>query len=216
VECPVRGARTDRDRQSAEAGASFEQLEPGVWAARAKDTYAAARVLLVDDIRKLGLAGGAVALIPNRDLLLLAGAKDSKALLAIAGRADATADEPRPIHTIALCLRDAQWTDCVPDTTPEVRASFHELAVRSWGTLYEEQKKPLQEKLGNQVFVGSLAVVRNKETGEIASYATWTKSVPTMLPRADVVVFVETAANDKPKVLGMVPWAESWRSADLI
>jgi hypothetical protein len=47
------------------------------WAARTKDSYAAARVLLVDEIGKLGLAGGAVALIPSRDLLLLAGAKDS-------------------------------------------------------------------------------------------------------------------------------------------
>jgi hypothetical protein len=88
--------------------------------------------------------------IPNRDLLLLAGAKDSKALLAIAGRADVAADEPRPIHTIALCLRDARWTDCIPDATPEVRARFRELALRSWGMLYEEQKKPLQEKLGNR------------------------------------------------------------------
>jgi hypothetical protein len=144
--------------------------------------------------------------IPNRDLLLLAGAKDSKALLAIAGRADVAADEPRPIHTIALCLRDARWTDCIPDATPEVRARFRELALRSWGMLYEEQKKPLQEKLGDQVFVGSLSVVKNEETGEIASYATWAKGVPTMLPRAEVVVFVGVAGNDEPKVLGMVPW----------
>jgi hypothetical protein len=187
-------------------GASFEQLEPGVWAARTKDTYAAARVLLVDEIRKLGLAGGAVALIPNRDLLLLAGAKDSKALLAIAGRAEVAAEEPRRIHTIALCLHDARWTDCIPDATPQVRARFRELALRSWGMLYEEQKKPLQEKLGDQVFVGSLSVVKNEETGEIASYATWAKSVPTMLPRAEVVVFVGVAGNDEPKVLGMVPW----------
>jgi hypothetical protein len=187
-------------------GASFEQLERGVWAARTKDTYAAARVLLVDEIAKLGLAGGAVALIPSRDLLLLAGAKDSKALLAIAGRADVAAEEPRPIHTIALCLRDARWSDCIPDPTPEVHTRFHELALRSWSTLYEEQKKPLQEKLGDQVFVGSLSVVKNNETGEIRSYTTWTKSVPTMLPRAEVVVFVEVGANEKPKVLGMVPW----------
>ena len=64
--------------------AKFEQLEPGVWAAQMHDSYDASRIMLVEDIDKLGLAGGAVALIPNRETLLLAGKTDAKALMRIA------------------------------------------------------------------------------------------------------------------------------------
>src|SRR5712691_6530132 len=184
----------------------FEQLEQGVWASRTRDSYDASRVLLVEDIRKLRLAGGAVALIPHRSLLLLAGAKDAKGLLSIAQRAEVVANAPQPIHMIALCLRESGWSDCLPDATPQVRARYHELALRSRVAAYEEQRKPLQEKLGEEVFVASLKMTRNNVTGELASYAEWTKTVPTLLPRAAMILFAEPSSGDKPNILGLVPW----------
>jgi len=189
-------------------GAHLEQLEPGVWGATAHDSYDASRLLLVDEIKKLGLPGGAVALIPNRETLLLAGAKDGKGLLAMAARADAVVNDPRPIHTIALCLGDAGWKECVPDVTPAVKQKFNELAVQGRLSIYGDDHDAYQERLGDDIFVAHLSGLQ-KKTGEALTYATWTKTVPTMLPKADLVAFVVLEGpegSEKGHMLGLAPW----------
>jgi len=189
-------------------GAHLEQLEPGVWGAKTGDSYDASRIVLVDDIRKLNLPGGAVALIPNRETLLLAGAKDARGLLAMAARAEAVEADPRPIHTVALCLGDAGWSDCVPDVTPEVQNKFSELAARGWISLYGDTHDAYQDELGDDLFVAHLAGMK-KQGGVSVSYATWTKTVPTMLPKADLIAFVVLEGpegKEKGKMLGLARW----------
>ena len=185
---------------------TFQELEPGVWAAQSGDSYDSSRLVLLDEIRALDLAGGAVALVPTRDLLLLAGAKDAPALLAMARRAEAADNDPRPIHTIALCLHGDRWTECIPDVTPQVRQRYHELAQRGWASIYDEQKDPLQKKLGEDVFVASYSLAQQKATGELTSFAVWSRTVPTLLPHAEMIGFVDMGADGKPHLLGLVPW----------
>ena len=190
-------------------GAHFEQLEPGVWGAQQHDSYDASRIVLVDDIRKLNLPGGAVALIPNRETLLLAGAKDAKGLLAMAARAEAVETDPRPIHAIALCLGDAGWSECVPDASPAVQKKFSLMAARSWKDLYDDGHDGYQDELGDDLFVAHLMAIE-KPDGSGETYATWTKTVPSMLPKADKVAFVileGPEGSEKGKMLGVAPWA---------
>jgi uncharacterized protein YtpQ (UPF0354 family) len=184
----------------------WQQFEPGLWAAETGDSYDAARLLLVDEIRKLHLRGGAVAMLPTRELLLLAGAADDRALQAMADRAGKLADAPRPIHTIALCLGDHGWNDCEPGGSKAVRKRFHDLAMDGWASIYEEQQKPLQDKVGEDLFVATYTVMENKTTGARTSYATWTKGAPTLLPRADLVAFVDLDRGEGNSLIGMVPW----------
>jgi hypothetical protein len=186
--------------------AAFEQVEPGLWMSRVGDSYDSARLLLVEEIRALGLSGNPVALVPNRDLVLLAGSRDARALLAAAEHAAAAAEQPRPVHTIALCLGDEGWSDCSPDVTPEVKLRFHELATLGWAGLYEDQKPVLQDRLGDSVFVASASVVRDAASGEVFSFATWTRAVPTLLPRTDQVAFADVDTAGEMKLLGLVPW----------
>jgi hypothetical protein len=189
-------------------GAHLEQLEPGVWGAQQHDSYDASRIVLVDDIRKLNLPGGAVAMIPNRETLLLAGAKDAKGLLAMAARAEAVESDPRPIHTIALCLGEAGWTECVPDVTPAVKKKYSVLAAGGWKSLYDDGHDTYQDELGDDLFVAHLSAI-GKPDGYALTYATWTKTVPTMLPKADMVAFVVLEGpegSEKGKMLGLAPW----------
>jgi hypothetical protein len=189
-------------------GAHFVQLEPGVWGAQEHDSYDASRVLLVDEIKKLDLPGGAVAMIPNRETLLLAGAKDAKGLLAMAARAEAVESDPRPIHALALCLADDGWHECVPDASREVKKKYSLMNARSWKDLYDDGHDTYQDKLGDDLFVAHLMAVE-KPDGSGVSYATWTKTVPTMLPKADMVAFVVLTGPEgaeKGKMLGVAPW----------
>jgi hypothetical protein len=185
----------------------FEKVAPGVWTSTAHDNYDSSRLLLVDEIGKLGLAPPVVAMIPNRDAVFLASGQDAKALLAMADLAETAALEPRAIHTVALCLANKLWTDCEPAITPAVKFRFHALAARAWMELYGEQHDRLQTLLGEDVFVANLSAIQDKASDRIATYAAWTRSVPTSLPRAEVVSLVDIDANDKAKVIGMVSWA---------
>ena len=192
----------------ARKGTPFEQVQRGLWTSPAHDNYDASRLLLLDEIKKLGLKGTVVAMIPNRDTLYLAGSDDPKALLAMADLAEKAAEEPRPIHTVPVCLTGTRWADCEPGSTEEVRQRMHTVAIAGRQSLYGEQKETLQEKLGEDVFVASYTVFEDTATKHRTSYATWTKTVPTLLPHADQIMFVEAATEDPDKatVLGSVPW----------
>ncbi len=184
----------------------FETVAAGVWSSSLHDNYDSSRLLLVDEIGKLGMAAPVVALIPNRDTLLLASGKDAKALLAMAELAEKASLEPRPIHTVPLCLANKLWTECAPAITEQVKARYHTLTVLSWESLYADQHDPLQTMVGDDVFVAKLTVVQDKAGGRVASYATWTRTVPTLLPRAELVAFIDLDAAEKPNMLGLVPW----------
>lgn len=193
----------------AHKGTPFETVQPGVWTSPAHDNYDASRLLLIEEIERLGLKGTVVALIPNRDTIYLADAQDAAALLAMAKLAEKASDEPRPIHTIPLCLSGKIWNECEPAPTPEIKRRMHALATLGRQSLYAEQQDPLSKRLGEDVFVATLTVYEDQATKGLASYATWTRTVPTLLPRADQIAFV-VAAGDNPddaKMLGTVPWA---------
>ena len=190
-------------------GVPFRELSPGLWTSPAHDNYDSSRIFLYDEIAKLKLKGTVVAMIPNRDTLLLASSEDAKALLAMADAADKVSEEPRPIHTVPLCLSGKTWSDCEPAPTPAVKDRMHELATMGRQSLYSEQKDALQEKVGEDVFVASYTVLQDKDKKRLTSYVTWTKTVPTLLPRADFIGFIELEGVEpdlKPNVLGMVPW----------
>jgi len=183
----------------------FERVGHGVWASVVGDSYDATRLLLIDEIRKLPIKDP-VALVPNRDTLLLASEHDSRALSEMGILAAKVRDEPRPIHEIALCLRAAGWEECEPAPSEGVAHMFHDLATMSRGQIYEEQREPLQAHVGDNVFVAKLGAVEDKTTKKLSTYAVLTRSVPTLLPRADRVGLVEVSGKNV-KVLGMVPWA---------
>jgi hypothetical protein len=182
----------------------FVEVAPGVYGPRSGDNYDASRLLLTQEIRALPLGAPVVAMIPNRDTLLLASGRDEQGQARLADLAEKAAQEPRPIHTIPLCLGEGGWAECVPDLTPALKARFHALAEGGWRDLYAEQQPRLQELVGQEVFVARLRVATPPGGAGVVSFASWTRTVPTLLPRADMVVLSEPGAKAP---LGWVPWS---------
>ncbi len=108
----------------------FQEVLPGLWESRFHDHHDEARILLVEEIEGLKLKGGAVAMIPNRDTLLLAGRDDAQALLALAYTAEnAVAGVPSPISMTPLCLERHEWKPCLPAASAEVRERFWAIRI---------------------------------------------------------------------------------------
>lgn len=195
----------------AAGGVQLRQLQPGLWTSDAHDNYDASVLLLPAELAKLGLRGTPVAMIPNRDTVYLASADDEGALVAMADLVDAIRDEPRPIHTVPLCLERGTWRECEPGPTPAVRQRMHTLATLGRLSLYEEQRPPLQEHVGDDQFVATYKVVQDEKSGALTSVAVWTHTVTTLLPRADFVALVEVVGDGpdpESRMLGFVPWAD--------
>jgi len=156
------------------------------------DAYDASRMLKIDKIRELPLTGDPVAMPMNRDCLLIAGADDVEGLGLMVGAAETIAENPRPVCFIPHRLIGEEWHPWMPDESHEHYEKFHELATRFIGSEYSEQKDALEkrnEKTGTDVFVATLSAMQNEQTKKVRSYATWSKGVPTWLPKADLIGF---------------------------
>jgi hypothetical protein len=173
----------------------FQQVEPGVWSSPDGEANGASYILLVDEIRKLNLKGGPVAMIPYRGTLLLAGAKDPKALLAMSGRVVDLEGSQHEIHSIPLCLDGKAWHECVPAVTREVRDGFSGLATTGWATVYAHglsgDDGHLVADLDTQI-----------DNDPAYTFSTWTPGSPALLPKSDYVLL----EKDDGSKLGYVPW----------
>jgi hypothetical protein len=183
----------------------FVQVEPGVWSTPDGDTLGASRVLLVDQIKKLPLKGGAVAMIPNRSAVLIAGAKDAKGLAAMATRAGELADGTHVIHTIPLCLTGSSWRECVPHVGGDAEAALADAAAKGREAMYDAVSDAYQTELGDDIFVAHVKVI-SPDDGATFTIVNWMKDYPSMLPKADQVAFVLAPDPEHPKVLGLAPW----------
>jgi hypothetical protein len=184
---------------------AFVQVEPGLWSTPDTDSIGASRILLVDEIKKLHLAGGPVAMIPNRGTLLLAGASDVKGLTAMATRAGDLASATHSIHTIPLCLAGAGWKECVPHPNAAVAQQLGDLASNGRVAMYDAVSDAYQTELGDDIFVAHVKVVTPDDKPSF-TIVNWLKGYPSMLPKAEQVAFVLAEDPEHPTVLGYAPW----------
>jgi hypothetical protein len=156
------------------------------------DGYEACRLLLLDRITALEVKGDHVAMVPNRDTLLVTGTDDVLGLQIMAELGRKAMQEPRAISAIPLRLVDAEWQDWMPPADHPAFGSFNELRLTFLAEEYEEQKQlldSLHEKQGVDEFVASYELMKHRDTGDLRSMAVWTEGVVSLLPEADMVFF---------------------------
>ncbi|MHB1035022.1 MAG: DUF1444 domain-containing protein [Pirellulales bacterium] len=176
----------------------------GLWCSMAKDSYDAARILLVDVIRRFRVKGDIVAMIPNRETLLVTGADDLQGLKGMLNLATEAIQQPRGISGIALGLVDGEWAPWLPEDSHPLYWDFRKLQIESFGREYADQKQvldKLHQAKGEDVFVASFSGMGRNGTEELFSFCVWGKDVLTLLPRADLVVFSEEGRDPR-----MVSW----------
>jgi hypothetical protein len=195
----------------------YANPEQGVYISATRDNYDASRLILLDLIRRMEVRGEHVALVPNRDTLLVTGSEDEDGLDAISQIAEKTLEQPRPISGFAFRLEGDDWAPWLPSLGHPSRPRFHKLYVQSLGQEYAEQKDlldKLHEKRGTDLFVASFNVIEERQTGLLSSYCLWADGVETLLPRSERVIFFRP---DHTKKNGeIVAYAEWSRMRDVL
>jgi hypothetical protein len=198
-----------RDNLGGMSQRSFERAAPGVWVSPWRDNHDCARLLLLDLIRQQKVKGDPVAMIPNRDTLLLTGADDPQGLAQLAVLAEKAREHPRPYSTVAVRLRGKTWTPFLPPPNHPQRQAFQMLCVQTFGQDYSDQAEnlnALHQKNGDDTFVASFSAIQNKETGHIRSYCVWSEGVHGLLPRTDQVFLFRPKENEKGEVVATPSW----------
>jgi hypothetical protein len=190
----VEAARRNLEQMGNVAFASLQSdAGDGVYFSATGDNYDASRLVMLDLIRKFQVRGDYIAMVPNRDTLVVTGSEDEAGLAVMIKAAEDSFDKPRPISTIALRLEGDAWETWLPERSSPQFAKFHELKVRTVGMEYNDQKELLDqihEKTGADLFVASFNAVQRKDTGAIASYGIWAQDVVTLLPETDDVILL--------------------------
>lgn len=187
----------------------FAVLDGRVYASASGDNYDASRLVLLDLIRSFEVRGEHIAMVPNRDTLVVTGSEDPVGLEIMARIGQDSFDKPRPISTIALRLEGDEWQAWLPPEDSPAFAAFQELRIRTLAAEYNDQKElldALYEQKGTAVIVASFSALQNKQTGRITSYCMWAEGVCALLPRTDLVLFFRPGSPEGEGMVASAPW----------
>ena len=163
----------------------------GVYVFASNDGYDASRLILLELIRQFQVKGEYIAMVPGREMLIVAGSEDTAGLEAMVTLAKKALQEPRSISGMAVRLDGDDWVPWMPDPSHPHYDEFRTLRIQSYGQDYAEQKElldALHEKTGEDIFVASFSVVEHKDTRQRISYCVWTKGSHSLLPKTERVV----------------------------
>ena len=182
---------------------------PGVWISPWRDNHDAARLVLTDLLQAHPVKGNYVAMVPNRDTLIIAGSEDEASLAHMAMFAEKALKHGRPMTGLAFLLDNETWLPWLPDAGHPLRDRFTLLQLRSFGRDYAAQKELLDAfhgKAGGKIWVASYSAVKNNETGMSHSYCVWSRGVDTLLPKADQVYFFVSTGENEGSVVAKASW----------
>jgi hypothetical protein len=188
---------------------AFESPAPGVWQSPWRDNHDASRLVLADLIRDLPVRGDPIAMLPNRDTLLVTGSDDEDGIGHLAEMADEASQNPRPLTNIAFRLDGTSWVPFLPEPGSPHFDRMKLLFVQSLGQDYADQKVALDALHainGEDIFVASFSARRQNETGEVSSYCVWSDGVDALLPHADQVMFFQATGDDDGEIIGSGSW----------
>lgn len=155
------------------------------------DNYDASRLLLVEMFEELDLDGRPVAVVPNRDTLVITGSEDEAGLRLAADFIEEAMQLPRPMSAIPMILEEGEWKTwrLAPDHPQAAR--FRLLEIKSLGAEYAEQKELLEtlyERQGLDLFVATYSAVSLAD-GAAFSYCLWSQGIDAVLPRTQKILF---------------------------
>ena len=172
-------------------------------------------MILIDMLHQFDVQGELIAMVPNRDTLIVTGSSNLPGLKIMAARARQALAEPRPISMLAFRLAEDEWEEWLP---PDDHPLYHEYAIlrlQSLGQQYAEQKEMLDaqyQSSGQALFVATYSGADNNQTGEVMSYCVWSEGVDSLLPKTDMIHFFRP---DDSKDHGKIVVSCTWEAAEL-
>ena len=107
----------------------------GVYMSMTNDNYDACRLLLLDTIRQFHVQGDPVAMIPNRDTLIVTGADDEDGIRMMVALAKNALQKPRPMSGLALRLDGEEWVSWMPPVSHPSHGELRGLQIRRKGSI---------------------------------------------------------------------------------
>lgn len=200
----------------AETDFAVASVSDRVYVSATGDNYDASRLLLTDLIERLDVEGRPVAVVPNRDTLLITGSEDEQGLAIVADLVEQALRSPRPMSGIPMILEEGEWRTWMVDAGHPQYAKFKLLELKSLGGEYAEQKELLEalhQRQGTDLFVATFSAVE-KPNGDVFSYCLWTHGVEALLPRTQNI-FLHGPGADLPGKASMC--GGSWeRVAEIV
>jgi len=164
-----------------------------IWFVARNDSYESSRLAVPQWLASFAgkVKGRPVAIVPRRDLLIVGGDGDEQCLRRLVNSAMAEFEgAPRRISPTLYTVDDKSVV--VPlklDPGHPLASDVAVAHVKAAIAEYETQKDPLQKRLGEDVFVASCNGLKGDD-GQAFTYAVWSKDVPTVLPRTDLVMLL--------------------------
>lgn len=180
----------------------------GVYTGTWNDDYDSTRILVPGVFDDLPIQGDPIVVLPNRLTLLVADSDNHDAVRRMLAQAEEIISKvPRAQNPGPLRVREGLVEDyVVGEDSPVFEAvqRAHSLAAL---TYYADQQQMLEkyyQKTGKDLFVATHNL-RQHNDGRYVSHAVWTKDVPTLLPDADLIAFVDSDRPEGQRGLGFVP-----------
>jgi hypothetical protein len=189
---------------------ALEQLAPGTCEAPWEDNYAASRLLLEEVVRRCRVKGEPVVVVPHRDVLLITGSEDEDGLRKVAEKSLRAVMAPRALDGRAMRLTAKGWVPFMPERLSNAWGDFRKLELYTLARDYDEQTQRLEklyQERGEDVFVAAYTPYQD-EHGRSISYAVWLKGVDTLLPRTEVIFFMDPALGEEAHPVGIARWDE--------
>lgn len=187
----------------------------GVYISPWQDSYDAARLILPGVIDRLKVTGDPVAVMPNRDTLIVTGSEDIKGLKKMAELASAELEKPRPISGTALRRTTKGWEPFLPDTGSPLFNEFMAMQTAVLASDYQYQKELLDQlyrEVGADIFVAKYQVMRHEDSGNMISVCVWTRDLVSLLPETTHITFFDDTLPENERVIGPVKWEDALRA----
>jgi hypothetical protein len=164
------------------------------------DSYDSARIVLVEKLRQLPVKGQPVALVPDRDSLIITGSADVDGLAQMAEMGlDCFQKRSRLISGQPVVLEEDRWRSFTPPE--QVATKFAQLA-NSYDWLFYEQQTDVLKKLcasrGDSTMVSNVISIPIGPN-EFTSAAAWVRGIPALLPKVEMIAFMD-ALTGRPAV----------------
>lgn len=183
----------------------FDELCPGLYVSPFSDNHDSSRLLLIDKIRnECKVAGEHIALVLNRDTLLIADSANVTAMQTALAVASTTLQEPRPYSAHMLVLRGDKWQDFSLNDFHPAFDDMRQSQLYSAADMYGRQKKlldTLHEKTASAIGVAEFMVLREPTTDELFSFGTWTEGFETLLPVTDTIVLIQPSKPENVRTM---------------
>ncbi len=186
-----------------------------LWHVARSDSYESSRLLVPGWLASFAgkVKGRPVAVVPSRSLLVVGGDGDDRCLQRLITTAKTEfLSAPRRTSPALYTVDDAGRV--IPFALPAGHPLAGEVAlghVLMAMSEYEEQKEPLQKRLGDDAFVPSYKALK-RDDGSVASYAVWSRGSVSLLPEVDEVWLVLDPGVEGTEVI-QVPWGTLMRAA---